>query len=266
MRTLIHLSDLHFGRINEAVIQPLIDTIGQVKPDLIAVSGDLTQRARRDQFQDAQAFLRALPFPQIVVPGNHDVPFYNVYARFLLGLSRYRRYITDDLEPFHADSEVAVLGLVLRVLADCPLGRAHPGDYGARALQPGFGKIRFRDFRVLLASPVDAGAQLFAQHGIVEVADAKCEHLRKNQLAPSSGKSRRTLGDLSKRGDKRPRILCDKVGKVRAAIQEQLQDRQAQPRMAWSQGIGRAAQNLAGRERDLLPEVALVPAWLLEFP
>jgi 3',5'-cyclic AMP phosphodiesterase CpdA len=111
MRTLIHLSDLHFGRINNAVIQPLIDTIGQVKPDLIAVSGDLTQRARKDQFQDAQAFLRALPFPQIVVPGNHDVPFYNVYARFLLGLSRYRRYITDDLEPFHADSEIAVLGL-----------------------------------------------------------------------------------------------------------------------------------------------------------
>ena len=111
MRTLIHLSDLHFGRINAAVIQPLIDTIARVRPDLIAVSGDLTQRARKDQFQDAQAFLRALPFPQIIVPGNHDVPFYNVYARFLLGLSRYQRYITEDLEPFYADSEIAVLGL-----------------------------------------------------------------------------------------------------------------------------------------------------------
>ena len=111
MRTLIHLSDLHFGRINDAVIQPLIDTITQVQPDLIAVSGDLTQRARVEQFRDARAFLRALPFPQVVVPGNHDVPFYNFYARFFLGLSRYRRYITDDLEPFYADAEVAVLGL-----------------------------------------------------------------------------------------------------------------------------------------------------------
>jgi 3',5'-cyclic AMP phosphodiesterase CpdA len=111
MRTLIHLSDLHFGRINDAVIQPLIDTIARAQPDLIAISGDLTQRARVAQFREAQAFLSALPSPQIVVPGNHDVPLYNVYARFLLGLSRYRRYITDDLEPFYADSEIAVLGI-----------------------------------------------------------------------------------------------------------------------------------------------------------
>jgi len=111
MRTLIHLSDLHFGRINDGLIPPLIDTIAQVQPDLIAVSGDLTQRARTEQFQAAQAFLRALPFPQIIVPGNHDVPLYNVYARFLQGLKRYRRYITADLEPFYADPEIAVLGL-----------------------------------------------------------------------------------------------------------------------------------------------------------
>jgi 3',5'-cyclic AMP phosphodiesterase CpdA len=111
MRTLIHLSDLHFGRINDGLIQPLIETVAQVQPDLIAVSGDLTQRARVEQFQAAQAFLRALPFPQIVVPGNHDVPLHNIYARFLQGLRRYRRYITEDLEPFYDDPEIAVLGL-----------------------------------------------------------------------------------------------------------------------------------------------------------
>jgi 3',5'-cyclic AMP phosphodiesterase CpdA len=111
MRTLIHLSDLHFGRINEDLIQPLIDTITRVQPDLIAVSGDLTQRARVEQFQAARAFLRSLPSPQIVVPGNHDVPLYNVYARFLRGLRRYRRYVSEDLEPFYADPEIAVLGL-----------------------------------------------------------------------------------------------------------------------------------------------------------
>jgi 3',5'-cyclic AMP phosphodiesterase CpdA len=111
MRTLIHLSDLHFGRINDGLIQPLIDTIAQIQPDLIAVSGDLTQRARVEQFQAAQAFLRALPFPQVVVPGNHDVPLHNLYARFLQGLRRYRRYITEDLEPFYTDPEIAVLGV-----------------------------------------------------------------------------------------------------------------------------------------------------------
>jgi 3',5'-cyclic AMP phosphodiesterase CpdA len=111
MRTLIHLSDLHFGRINEGLIQPLIETITQVQPDLIAVSGDLTQRAHVTQFEAARAFLRSLPLPQIVVPGNHDIPLYNVYARFLRGLGRYRRYVTEDLEPYYADPEIAVLGL-----------------------------------------------------------------------------------------------------------------------------------------------------------
>ena len=107
MRTLVHLCELHFGRI-KMNDQPLADTIAQVRPDLIAVSGDLTQRARPEQFRAAQAFLRTLPSPQIIVPGNHDVPLYNVYARFLQGLERYRRYITDDLEPFYADAEIAV--------------------------------------------------------------------------------------------------------------------------------------------------------------
>jgi 3',5'-cyclic AMP phosphodiesterase CpdA len=111
MRTLVHLSDLHFGRINEGLIQPLVETITQIQPDLIAVSGDLTQRARVCQFEAAQAFLRSLPLPQIVVPGNHDIPLYNIYARFLRGLRRYRRYVTEDLEPYYADQEIAVLGL-----------------------------------------------------------------------------------------------------------------------------------------------------------
>jgi 3',5'-cyclic AMP phosphodiesterase CpdA len=111
MRTVVHLSDLHFGRIDQTLIQPLVAVIDQIQPNLIAVSGDLTQRARREQFRAARAFLSALHFPQIIVPGNHDVPLYNVPARFLHGLERYRRYISADLEPFYADSEIVVLGL-----------------------------------------------------------------------------------------------------------------------------------------------------------
>jgi 3',5'-cyclic AMP phosphodiesterase CpdA len=111
LRTLIQLSDLHFGRIDHALIRPLLAVIEQLQPDLIAVSGDLTQRARSEQFRQARAFLSALPSPQIIVPGNHDVPLYNVLARFWGGLKRYRRYITADLEPFYADAEIVVLGL-----------------------------------------------------------------------------------------------------------------------------------------------------------
>src|SRR6267143_6988102 len=109
MRTLVHLSDLHFGRVDKQLIDPLISAVTEVSPDLVAVSGDLTQRARSHQFREARVFLDALPKPQIVVPGNHDVPLHNPFTRFLQPLDKYRRYITDDLEPAYVDEEIVVV-------------------------------------------------------------------------------------------------------------------------------------------------------------
>ncbi|MEK6286053.1 MAG: metallophosphoesterase [Acidobacteriota bacterium] len=111
MRTLVHLSDIHFGRVDHAIIKPLIQAINDVKPDVVALSGDLTQRARVREFKAARAFLDALPLPQIVVPGNHDIPLHNILFRFVRPLDKYRRYITHDLRPFCADDEIAVLGV-----------------------------------------------------------------------------------------------------------------------------------------------------------
>ncbi|MEO8543370.1 MAG: metallophosphoesterase [Betaproteobacteria bacterium] len=111
MRTLVHLSDLHFGRTDESVIESLVACVAQLKPDLVAVSGDLTQRARTAQFMDARAFLDRLPPPHIVVPGNHDVPLHDVLSRFLRPLAKYRRYISDNLQPTYIDQEIAVLGV-----------------------------------------------------------------------------------------------------------------------------------------------------------
>src|SRR5882724_9222854 len=111
MRTLVHLSDLHFGRVDEQLIGPLIAAVTEANPDLVAVSGDLTQRARSHQFREARAFLDSLPQPQIVVPGNHDVPLHNPFSRFLQPLDKYRRFITDDLQPVYVDDEIAVVGI-----------------------------------------------------------------------------------------------------------------------------------------------------------
>src|SRR6266550_2804741 len=111
MRTLVHLSDLHFGSVDEQLIEPLISAVTAINPDLVAVSGDLTQRARSHQFREARAFLDALPKPQIVVPGNHDVPLHNVFTRFVRPLDKYKRYITENLRPFYHDEEIAVLGV-----------------------------------------------------------------------------------------------------------------------------------------------------------
>ena len=111
MRTIVHLSDLHFGRVDTSLVAPLIEAVRAARPHLVVVSGDLTQRARTSQFVEARVFLDALPGPHIVVPGNHDVPLYNLLARFLSPLENYRRHISADLEPFYRDEEIAVLGL-----------------------------------------------------------------------------------------------------------------------------------------------------------
>ena len=111
MRTLVHISDLHFGRVNRAIVDALRAEVLKIRPDVLVISGDLTQRARSDEFADARTFLETLPFRQIIVPGNHDVPLYNVWARGVAPLSRYRRYITPEMEPYFADSEIAVAGI-----------------------------------------------------------------------------------------------------------------------------------------------------------
>ena len=111
MRRIAHISDLHFGAADPVVAERLIEAIDAVRPDLVVVSGDLTQRARKSQFREARSFLEKLRFPQLIVPGNHDVPLYNVFDRFVNPLENYQRYITKDLEPFHSDDEIAVAGI-----------------------------------------------------------------------------------------------------------------------------------------------------------
>lgn len=111
MKTLVHLSDLHFGRTESQLVAAIATEVRAVDADLLVVSGDLTQRARKHEFLQARAFLDSLPGPRIVVPGNHDVPLWNVLARAWTPLSRYKRYIEADTEPFYSDSEVAVVGI-----------------------------------------------------------------------------------------------------------------------------------------------------------
>lgn len=111
MRVLVHLSDIHFGRVDLATIGPLTEAILQLSPHLVAVSGDLTQRARRREFAAAKAFLDTLDCAQLVVPGNHDVPLYNVFTRFATPLARYRHAITENLAPVYRDHEMIVVGV-----------------------------------------------------------------------------------------------------------------------------------------------------------
>ncbi len=109
-RRVIHLSDLHFGRTSPALLEPLLAEVAALHPDLVVISGDLTQRARDWQFAEAAAFIARLPAPVLCVPGNHDTPLDNLFLRMLKPWGRYRRHINTDLEPAFRDDLLAVVG------------------------------------------------------------------------------------------------------------------------------------------------------------
>jgi 3',5'-cyclic AMP phosphodiesterase CpdA len=111
MRTIAHISDLHFGRLDRAVAEGLVADLAQRRPDLLVVSGDFTQRARERQYRAAAEYLKRLPMPQLVVPGNHDIPMFDLVRRFFFPLHRYRRIISHDLRPIYRDDELMVIGV-----------------------------------------------------------------------------------------------------------------------------------------------------------
>jgi 3',5'-cyclic AMP phosphodiesterase CpdA len=113
MRTIAHISDLHFGRHNLDVMEEIVASVEKSRPDLVVVSGDFTQRARHVEFAEARRFLDRIAFPKLVTPGNHDVPLYNLFSRYLRPFRKYERYIAPLDQPlsFYQDDELAVLGL-----------------------------------------------------------------------------------------------------------------------------------------------------------
>jgi 3',5'-cyclic AMP phosphodiesterase CpdA len=114
MARLVHLSDLHFGAHDDDLVAAVEQSVDALKPDLVVISGDFTQRARTEQFKDACEFLERIReggHEVVGVPGNHDVPLYDVLRRFLSPLTRYRRYIDETLCPFVELPGVAVLGI-----------------------------------------------------------------------------------------------------------------------------------------------------------
>ncbi len=108
---LVLLTDLHFGRAQPDLVQPLLDSVAKADPDLIVIAGDFVQRARASQFSDARAFVDRLQHDWIAVPGNHDIPLFNILARALAPRAAYRRWIAANTEPMFETDEAVVVGL-----------------------------------------------------------------------------------------------------------------------------------------------------------
>jgi 3',5'-cyclic AMP phosphodiesterase CpdA len=110
-QTIAHISDLHFGRLDAPVAEALAADLTGDPPTLLVVSGDLTQRARHGQFAAAAEYLKRLPMPQLVVPGNHDVPLWNLLRRFFKPMGRYRSMISREPNPVWRNDRLIVMGI-----------------------------------------------------------------------------------------------------------------------------------------------------------
>lgn len=110
--TLMHISDVHAGPpFNRYIADVVARQAHELRPDLLVISGDLVQRASfTAQWRTALAYLETLPKPQLIVPGNHDVPLYNLIDRIFFPLRRYRHFISKNLNPVFIRPGLAVVG------------------------------------------------------------------------------------------------------------------------------------------------------------
>lgn len=112
MTLLLQVSDPHFGTEQSPVVHALERLAHALRPDVLLLSGDITQRARRSQFRRARAFVERLRVPAVVaIPGNHDIPLFNLAARLFWPYANHRRAFGRDLEPEFGDDDVLVLAV-----------------------------------------------------------------------------------------------------------------------------------------------------------
>lgn len=79
---LFHISDVHFGAEDTAALAQFAQIVAQEQPNGVVCTGDLTQRARHGQFAAAREYFAGLAAPVALAPGNHDMPYFNLWERF----------------------------------------------------------------------------------------------------------------------------------------------------------------------------------------
>lgn len=111
MSTFVHISDLHFGREQPAVIDGWFRVMAEIKPDLVIISGDLTQRATDEEYTATKQFLNKLSWPYFVIPGNHDMSATHLPERFFKPWGKWQEYIEPITEPVLIAERFTVVGV-----------------------------------------------------------------------------------------------------------------------------------------------------------
>ncbi|MES2948336.1 MAG: metallophosphoesterase [Pseudomonadota bacterium] len=111
MSVVLQISDTHFGTEQAPVVEALAALARQTKPDLLVLSGDITQRARPAQFTAARAFVDRLGIPVLAIPGNHDIPLFDLWTRLRRPYAHFTAAFGSDLEPVYASDDLMVVGV-----------------------------------------------------------------------------------------------------------------------------------------------------------
>jgi len=111
MSVLLQISDTHFGTEQPQVVEALVAMAAQQRPDLVVLSGDITQRARPAQFRAAKAFVDRLGAPVLAIPGNHDIALFDLWARLTRPYARYAKAFGPELDPLHSTHDLLVIGV-----------------------------------------------------------------------------------------------------------------------------------------------------------
>lgn len=159
MPTILHVSDVHFGPKHLPELSAAVGELAvEARPDVVVVSGDLTQRAKPHQFRAARAWLDALPAPAVFVPGNHDVPMYRFWERIFAPFGAWRGHFDRSLVRGHAADGLAVIGVNTAFEWTTKHGRLAGADLG-------------RLERELAALPAEALRVLVAHHPLARAAE-----------------------------------------------------------------------------------------------
>ena len=111
MTSIIQFADIHFGVEDKEAVAAIAATVETLKPDVTVICGDITQNGKIDEFFAARDWIRSLPGPKVITPGNHDTPMFGLFQRFFDPFGRYNRIIAPLSEPHYTDKNVSIMPL-----------------------------------------------------------------------------------------------------------------------------------------------------------